>query len=439
MAPFLAATATAAVAARSSFGWLLPLLLSRYLVIPSWEQLESKIPSIGQPTRTFREDSLLDQNTKNGRLVLYRDKQGVCPLSEQVWLALELKNIDYLTVLVDKEMDNIGLESDYASLSPVCLEWPDGVKQTDVMEILERLEEKYPGNPNFFPSISVAVDSVRCNIVRFQGVFPRNTLANWYAPYLIKKDASSLVDENQHLVTLEETDEVLDEYDDGNYLCGDKITAADIVWAPFLERYAAQLPLIFEGDDMTPRSSEYETLKEWYEAMEERVPAYVCRVMGDKKSWERYLQKGVQEGKVPCIQEDDLLPSRGKAIPTNRPKLKAENIWKQYASTRPHVADTPELECVSFYVRNRDAIIADATKDLSNMSADEIEGALREVLAALMEGADAQVVAKLSGNARELATYLDEKLCVPRDMGVLPASVLRTLALAAPKPRIASR
>ena len=133
----------------------------------------------------------------------------------------------------------------------------------------------------------------------------------------------------------------------------------------------------------------------------------------------------------------ELLPSRGKAIPTNRRSFNAKAVWSQYASTRPFAAASPELECVAFHVRNRDTIIAEATKVLTNMDQDEIEAALREVLAALLEeGGD---VTRLSGNARDLAGYLDERLCVPRDMGVLPAATLRTLAAAAPKPRIASR
>ena len=73
------------------------------------------------------------------------------------------------------------------------------------------------------------------------------------------------------------------------------------------------------------------------------------------------------------------------------------------------------------------------------MNLEEIDSALREVLAALQEGEVKDIVSSLSGNARELASHLDEQLCVPRDMGALPAATLRTLAIAAPKPRITSR
>jgi glutathione S-transferase len=419
------------------------------LVVLSWEKLESKLPKAVDPTFF---DYLPDNYDVKNRPILFRDKEGICPFSEQVWLGLEAKNIDYVTVLVDA-VD----ESSNEWSSPLRLQWPSGDIQRNALEILERLEQEYPADngynvPHYYPSLSKAVDSVRCNIVRFKGVFPRNSQPNLYAPYLIRQQSSATkkgddspttgctwIPESDHMVTLEETDEVLEEYFQGPFLCGAHLTAADIVWAPFLERYAAQLPLIYAGGDLTPRGSEYGTLKKWYEAMEELVPPYSCRVMGDTISWERLLQKGVETKQTPDV-ELLLSSSRGKKsiFPINRPKFNADAVWKAYASTRPHVAVSRELECVSFHVRNRDAILEQAAKVLTNMSQEELDQALREVLTTLLEGGSSSVTG-LSGNARDITAFLDERLCVPRDMGVLPATTLRTLAAAAPKPRIASR
>ena len=36
-----------------------------------------------------------------------RDKDCICAASQSVWLALECKNIDYLTVLVSKDEDEL--------------------------------------------------------------------------------------------------------------------------------------------------------------------------------------------------------------------------------------------------------------------------------------------------------------------------------------------
>ena len=426
--------------------WLLSNVL---LVVPSWESLESKLPTA--PAPACYHNNLPEDVASSSSVILFRDSAAICPFAQQIWLALEVKNIDYITVLVDTVIE------EHSWSSPLRVQWPDGTSQTDALDILERLEKEFPGgngdnhDVNLYPSISAAVDSVRCNIVRFQGVFPRNTQANPYAPYLIRqRNAQDLSDtnwapESDHLVTLEETDEVMEEYYQGPFLCGAQITAADIVWAPFLERYAAQLPLVYESDndDLTPRSSEYETLKEWYEAMEERVSVYSCRVMGDKTTWERLLQKGVDQKLTPDVKLQPCSP-RGTtaAIPTKRRSFNAAAVWSDYARTRPYVASSPEMECAAYYIRNRDRVIANAAAVIPSMQEEEVASALREVLAAILEiggDGDISVTNSLSGNARELVSYLDETLSVPRDMGALPAASLRTLAAAAPKPRIASR
>jgi glutathione S-transferase len=412
------------------------------LVIPTWEKLESKLPS--QEPLVFEEQPPSDLSSQVNMPVLYRDKAGLCPFAQRVWLGLEVKKAEYITVLVDSDITTATADTTRSAnsngwSSPLKIQWPDGSIQTDTKEILERLNQEYPNEVNFYPDISKAVDSVRCNIVRFDGVFPRNTQPNLYAPYLIRQLGDKplqWVPESDHMVSLEETDEVMEEYFTGPFLCGNQITAADIVWAPFLDRYAAQLPMIYEGDPLTPRSSEYETLKEWYEAMESQIPCYACRVMGDKQSWQRVLQYGVEQQLVPNV---DLLPPRGSADPLKRRKFNGDKVWEEYKRGKPYVCETSQLECIAFYVRNRERIISEATRSLANMNHDEIEQALLEVLGVVLENEDKDAISKMSGNARELATYLNEKLRVPRDMGALPASAMRTLTATAPKPRISSR
>lgn len=414
-------------------GWL---WLVASLVVPTWEKLESKLPS---QTPLVYEEKPSDEILKQAGLpVLYRDKDGLCPFSQQVWLGLEVKNAEYITVLVDSEKEN-SKHGPNGWPSSLKLQWPDGSVQTDPKDILERLNQEYPDEINLYPDISKAVDSVRCNIVRFDGVFPRNTQPNLYAPYLIRElDDKPLqwVPKSDHMVTLEETDEVLEEYFTGPFLCGNQITSADLFWAPFLDRYAAQLPMIYEGDRLTPRSSEYEALKEWYEAMETLVPSYACRVAGDKHTWQQLLRQATEQNLVP---EVDLLPPRGSPNPLKRRFFNGEKVWNEYKQGKPYVCDTSELECVAYYVRNRERIVSEAAQALTNMNTDEIEQALLEILGAILEKDDANIASKLSGNARELANYLNDQLRVPRDMGALPAAAMRALVVTAPKPRISSR
>ena len=84
----------------------------------------------------------------------------------------------------------------------------------------------------------------------------------------------------------------------GPFFCGEDMTAADIAWVPFLERYAAQLPCLHEG--LVPRDSKiYPFLNKWFNAMES-IPAYACRVRGNPSSWRKVLtMAGYGNGGVP--------------------------------------------------------------------------------------------------------------------------------------------
>jgi glutathione S-transferase len=328
---------------------------------------------------------------------LYRDRTAACPFCQRVWLALEVKGIDYITVLHDEELR---------------VEWPDGTTQQDSLDILERIQKEYPGEPNFYPKVSASVGGVRANIVRFNSVFPRNTDDLKDTPFLYR--SGEVVQKSDHTVTLEETDEMLEEYDDGPFFCGATITAADIAWAPFLERYAIQLPLVYE--DLKPRSQAYPELMQWYDKMERLVPCYSCRVQGDAKMWSKTL-----------VGNEKLTAT----LPTTSVKeneFDAKDIWNAYRKDKPYVARTPSEECAARIVRNRETILS----CLDTQDEDK-DAALREVCAALVVDGKAS----LSGNARDVADFINNHwLSVPRDMGVLPATALQSLVALQPKPRI---
>jgi glutathione S-transferase len=398
---------------------LFHFLWSLSFALPSWTTLESQLPLVSPPPvfkNKLPEAFHLQQS--QSLLVLYRDEQGLCPYSQQVWLALEIKGIDYVTVLISGETTT---HSTTTTTTTPRLQWPDGTVQTESLDILQRIQDSFPDTaPDLYRRISKAVDNVRCNIVRFKGVFPRNTMASLQAPYLFRENGV-LVPVQDHMVTLEEIDEVLEEYDDGPFLCGSFVSAADIVWAPFLERYAAQLPLLHGGDALVPRSKAYVALLEWYDAMEELVPCYACRVAGDRATWTKVLTQAIHGGHVPPV--DVLLPPSGNLIPTNRKKLNAQSIWKQYIEQRPWMAQTPEEELVAFIVRNCDSIGIDVAATLQR-SEQDVDVALREVVAALL---DHTLVDELSEAAIRVGAAVEDKLMVPRDVGVLPAATLRTL------------
>jgi glutathione S-transferase len=397
--------------------------------------------------------------------ILFRDKEGLSPTAQQVWLAFEIKEADYVTVLTTTTTtSNIEEDNDdnKAATRLLKVQWPDGTIQTDSFAILERINEEYPVNgyntQDLFQGVSNAVDNVRCNMRRLDPIFPRNTDQQYNlqgALYMYRKGELTSLD--SHLVALESIDEVLEEYEDGPFLCGDFVSAADCYWAPYLERYVSQLPLTQPDDIVNPRySGEYNAITEWFNAMEEQIPCYACRVGGDAISWENVLRKAVANGNVPQIELPAPLSSLSPKNNRRRDygDAAAQKQWDKYRQMRPYLCKTPQEECVAYIVRNREEIIDKVllanSRDTagksnkkglllssSSMSRSDIDDALRETAFALLSGNSMEAAAsKLSGNARDVAALLNEQLFAPRDMGMLSIGTLRNLVAAAPKPRI---
>uniref|UniRef100_A0A7S2UDM2 GST C-terminal domain-containing protein n=1 Tax=Attheya septentrionalis TaxID=420275 RepID=A0A7S2UDM2_9STRA len=463
--------------------------------VPSRLQLEefSKAEQ-SKPLQT--KEGILSISTDKASPVpwLVRDAEGVDPYAQQVWLALELKTTNYCTILVSCDLNkNDDIDNNMSSSRSHQLPqlfWPPednpntntnsseeeenenetlqnhrqfqnylvGKEQT--LDMLESIQERYSSSsshhddgPDLYRRISECVDNVRCNIVRFQSIVPRNTLFLPHVPYQFivtnKNDPIiSLVTSNNHMVTLEETDEVLEEYDEGPWFCGDFVSAADVVWAPFLERYAAQLPSLWTGDEHDPRHpKEYPAIVAWFRAMECHVPCYSCRVAGDATTWSRQLQTTLATD--PRFSHIPQPPKQTQQNPRLHSISKPRNLWNQYTQNRPWLAPTPEAECVAFFVRHRTAILEEALEQTKQMTEDEADVAFRHVLEQLLlvsENDDDDVkhdmdhvsimVFSLSEHAKEMLHFLDQRLQVPRDMGMLPASTLRSFAAALPKPSI---
>ena len=63
------------------------------------------------------------------------------------------------------------------------------------------------------------------------------------------------------------------------------VSAADIYWAPYLERLAAHVPALHS--ELKPRSGRFEALTDWFDAMDELVSAYSRRVKGRPSTWQQ--------------------------------------------------------------------------------------------------------------------------------------------------------
>jgi len=152
------------------------------LDLSTWSDLETRLPSCASIEMPTFDADTVDPAALEGATVLFADRNRWCPNSERVWLALELKQVHYVTVLVDDEYSATPGEDG-------CLprvQWPDGTTNdgSGIRAILERIETEHPHEPNFFPRISVTVAVVRDSLNRFDAIMPRFTRPSTLAPYV---------------------------------------------------------------------------------------------------------------------------------------------------------------------------------------------------------------------------------------------------------------
>lgn len=248
------------------------------------------------------------------------------------------------------------------------------------------------------------------------------------APYMFKEDGTMVI-RSSHCVSIEEVDEMQEEYYLGNYLCGKDVTATDMIWAPYLERYAIQLPLLFPNDKRcNPRSSTYEEVAGWYTTMERQLPAYSCCVQGDARHWRRCLEKAVtiynNERAVSNDQKAVLPPVPEKFGWWMKKNPKADKLWEEYSSTRPWLGDSPLEEVALYLIRNQQDIIATAASSVE-MNHDSVDESLREVIQLLLlDSDDSSSKVELSEKAIQVAMFVSETIEVPRDIAYIPALAL---------------
>jgi len=231
---------------------------------------------------------------------------------------------------------------------------------------------------------------------------------------------------------LRDTNALLGETADGGpFFCGAEFTAADIAWAPFLERYAAQLPCLHDGLDVRGEDGvEYPNLVAWFEAMEERAPAYGCRIRGDASSWRKVLVMAGfgNAGGVPGdvgVRMESVAAGEQKEVEDE----KWRGVWERYRVGRPWVMDTPGKEAAAVVVRNRRQIVGDMVKrGVDGVKEDELEDALRSMVVCLLNEGDGEGSVSKDPKVGALASFLDDRMCVPRDMGCLSAATIKRLA-----------
>ena len=393
---------------------------------------------------------------------LYRERNGWCIMSERLWLALEMKGIKgYETHLIDAIGDTYdgSIDQDLAQKRPNILRdnalpqlylpplqllgddgsdknqehLHDGATEVSSLELLKYLDSAFPDTIPLWPPVDPNNGRELCSaqvVSTVAGAFgaavPSSEEAreSSRAAYLFCYEEGyrldtlplerfeTFLDTAEELLSAQQREQKKKRRNLGNrvgpFFCGTTLpSAADIVWAPLLERYAIQLPCLFGIDVINPRedSSRWPNLRRWYQAMDQ-LPVYKCRIKGDAQSWRKVLFVD------PWWPSADIWHPRDTVGPKGELKLSDEeiyanfgamdgdldaNMWDEYCSTRPYVeAKGPEMEAAATLIRNQIAIVQDAVGWIAeheypprnDVSIDNIDNALRWIVFLLTQRCD---------------------------------------------------
>ncbi|KAJ8599937.1 hypothetical protein CTAYLR_002805 [Chrysophaeum taylorii] len=339
-------------------------------------------------------------------LTLYRDTNGWCPFCERVWIALEKKGIAYDEVLInlyDKpkyytDMIPTGLvpaieihDGSYNSGSP-----GSGELVYESSEILKRLDV-------LVPNVDLRANEEVPEVVE-------RALSTAYAvAYGGSRNATAYVE------AMDALDAILDPF-----VRGEKLSAADLVMVPMMERYRYQLDLFSPGNkkllDGKPG------LRRWFAALE-ADPAY-RRVAGDEYSWTATAAAFLRIFGNATDDDPRAIDARERsAAILEAAEADAEALEDSAAC----------LEAATKLVANHRAVVDDACNvdppksqtRLTRLGAadrDAVDATLRVAAAALLDGAVGDAAQAADPRAARLVA---SRLCAPRDMSAPAARSLR--------------
>ena len=110
-------------------------------------------------------------------------------------------------------------------------------------------------------------------------------------------------------------------------------------------------------------------------------------------------------------------------------------LWQEYSASRPFLASSPAAQAALIITKNRQAIIQDISKraELPTTESAVLEEALQFLVHLLLKNRGVEDVNKKASIVRDtvvaLTAFLDERMCVPRDMGAMSAACIKKLAV----------
>jgi len=457
--------------------------------VPSWPELSKAILPSTPPPPTI--DCFVEARRNPGANIdatvkskihpslptLYRERNGWCVHSARLWLALEAKGVRYNTVLVEARGDTYDgsptLEEQQGTdgrperlagldLPQLCL--ISGEDNSDLLSgagdeactsLLQSLDELFPGAFPLWPPIN-NYDALGCTSSdisaatrAFMDTAPESDVCRQSsrAAWLFCSEEGYRLDP----LSRQTFEKVLDDTDNllgksvGPFFAGNIFSAADVFWSPLLERYSAQLPCLHKDLIVKGNSVRWPHINEWYDAMN-NVPAYACRIRGDGPSWRKVLYR------EPWWPSEETWHPRDTVGPKGELKASEDEVvsmfgdtnaedcvWESYVKSHPHVASSSTNEAAACLVRNHEQITFDMIKWSSEWgyeeySSHDVDKELRFITHSLSISNDdntdemeAQAQLHNESIAPIILEYLQDRMCIPRDMGAPSASKLQRI------------
>ena len=115
--------------------------------------------------------------------------------------------------------------------------WKNGRMQSESMDIIRQFDVEFPNTVQLAGCNAAERTDISNLIVSFKYIFPKQTRPSSRSAFLFYSSGQPVF-RSEFEATLIKTDELLGTYDSGPFFYGEKFTAVDCCWAPFLERYA---------------------------------------------------------------------------------------------------------------------------------------------------------------------------------------------------------
>ncbi|WP_417040671.1 glutathione S-transferase family protein [Cylindrospermopsis raciborskii] len=387
------------------------------ITIPSWQQLletarvhtparRTKRP--GQNPSTAPISSGWDKLPPDSKppILVYRDTNSWCPFCERVWLALEEKEIPFVTEFIDLS-NKPKWYTDLVLTTLVPAAEIEGKLVYESKDILLAIEEKFGETllPKDEQENTIArqwVEEAETNELRTIGYkLLRQT----------PEDANDLAKlESELAARLDEFEQTLGKYPGPYFLS--TFSLVDIMYIPHLDRLAANLP-VYRGYHIHG-NSRFPRINAWFAALKER-PAF-ARVKSDHITNNLLLRRrfGVQPIGSPYpldLAESEFLQYRAEAaerLSDNRDAAIDDIFKNSGVSLLGDVATVEEI--VDFYLR---------------LLANYLLNGENQLLLGGTTGGKEPVETIFPAVGAITLAYLRNRICAPRDMSAGAATALR--------------